>query len=66
MSPSSDIASYALLDVGTRRSKNVLNEVPASDHDLNNGDIHAILVLKSSKLTPTVAATPPPCASANA
>ena len=44
---------------GTSRCKKVLNEVPASLPLANRGAMSAMAALKSSKETPTDAATPP-------
>ena len=58
-SPMSRMASPADSDAGTRRLSNVLSDVPASDPPANDGEIAAMVVLRSSNETPSVDATPP-------
>ena len=58
---------FAASSVGAARlTIIVLKLVPASEPLANNGDIAAMVVVKSSKSTPAVAAIPPPWARARA
>ena len=62
--PMDRMDSAASSDAGTNLLSSVLSDVPASDPLANEGEMAAMLVLRSSNDTPNDDATPPTAANA--